>query len=206
MRVHALSALSLVGLATTAASIQLDRRQQATDEDSTACLSSIIALAEASPTLPAALEVATGDCVPTKLTEAAASLTSDVKAWYTKITDAISDCPAWPSASTIPTLPALTIAVCTGEQPSRDATATTTSAFGNAIATSTNPTRPSISSLSTAASGTESATTSARSSAASGSAARSATTSSSQSTNAAARETGVIFAAVAMAAFGAAAL
>ncbi|OAA36689.1 hypothetical protein ISF_09942 [Cordyceps fumosorosea ARSEF 2679] len=105
MRVHALSALSLVGLANTAAATQLDGQQQATDEDSSACLSSILALAEASPTLPAALEAATGDCVPTKLTEAASSFTSGAIAWYTNIVNAISDCPALSSASKLPDSP-----------------------------------------------------------------------------------------------------
>ncbi|KAM3555370.1 hypothetical protein ARSEF4850_006036 [Beauveria asiatica] len=166
-----------------------------------------MALAEASPTVPAALSVATGDCVPSSLTAAASSFTSDANVWYTSIVDAVSACPAWPSESKIPALETAAIVACTGEQPSSAATAaTTTSASGNAVATSTNPTRSSTNSPSAAASGTASATTSARSSAASGSASRSATTSSSQSANAAARETGFLFAAVAMAAFGAAAL
>ncbi|KAM3429047.1 hypothetical protein MY4824_008470 [Beauveria thailandica] len=206
MRVNALSALPLVGLATTAAANQLDGRQQTTDEGSLGCLSSIMALAEASPTVPAALSVATGDCVPSSLTAAASSFTSDAGVWYTSIVDAVSACPAWPSESKIPALETAAIVACTGEQPSSTAAATTTSASGNAVATSTNPTRSSTNSPSAAASGTSSATTSARSSAASGSASRSATTSSSQSANAAARETGVLFAAVAVAAFGAAAL
>ncbi|KAM3508295.1 hypothetical protein MY10362_001283 [Beauveria mimosiformis] len=209
MRVHALSALSLAGLATTAAANQLDGRQQTADGGSFACLSSIMALAEASPTVPAALSVATDDCVPSSLTAAASSFTSDAHVWYTSIVDAVSACPAWPSESKIPALETASIVACTGEQPSSAATAattTTTSASGNAVATSTNPTKSSTNSVSAAASGTGSATTSARSSAASGSAGRSATTSSSQSVNAAARETGVVFAAVAMAAFGAAAL
>ncbi|KAM3450526.1 hypothetical protein MY3296_005989 [Beauveria thailandica] len=208
MRVNALSALPLVGLATTAAANQLDGRQQTTDEGSLGCLRSIMALAEASPTVPAALSVATGDCVPSSLTAAASSFTSDASVWYTSIVDAVSACPAWPSESKIPALETAAIVACTGEQPSSaaTATATTTSASGNAVATSTNPTRSSTNSPSAAASGTSSATTSARSSAASGSASRSATTSSSQSANAAARETGVLFAAVAMAAFGAVAL
>ncbi|OAA34527.1 hypothetical protein BBO_09180 [Beauveria brongniartii RCEF 3172] len=207
MRVHALSALSLAGLATTAAANQLDGRQQTTDGGSFACLSSIMALAEASPTVPAALSVATHDCVPSSLTAAASSFTSDANAWYTSIVDAVSACPAWPSESKIPALGTASIVACTGEQPSSAATAaTTTSASSNAVATSTNPTKSSTNSVSAAASGTGSATTSAGSSAASGSAGRSATTSSSQTANAAARETGVVFAAVAMAAFGAAAL
>ncbi|KGQ05685.1 hypothetical protein BBAD15_g9063 [Beauveria bassiana D1-5] len=213
MRVHALSALSLAGLATTAAADQLDARQQTIDQGSFACLTSIMALVQASPTIPAALSAATDDCVPSSLTAAASSFTSDAKAWYTSLLSAATACPAWPSESTIPDLDLDDIVPCTGQQPSSAATAaaTTTSASGNAVATSANPTKSSTSSVSSAAaSGTGSAaTTSARSSsAASGSAGRSATTSSSQSANAAARETGVVFAAaaVAMAALGAAAL
>ncbi|KAM3489652.1 hypothetical protein MY3957_007046 [Beauveria namnaoensis] len=212
MRVHALSALSLAGLATTAAANQLDARQQTIDQGSFACLTSIMALVQASPTIPAALSAATDDCVPGSLTAAASSFTSDAKAWYTSLLSAATACPAWPSESTIPDLDLDDIVPCTGQQPSSAATAvaTTTSASGNAVATSANPTESSTSSVSAAASGTGSAaTTSARSSsAASGSAGRSATTSSSQSANAAARETGVVFAAaaVAMAALGAAAL
>ncbi|KAM0739501.1 hypothetical protein ACQRIT_007238 [Beauveria bassiana] len=212
MRVHALSALSLAGLATTAAANQLDARQQTIDQGSFACLTSIMALVQASPTIPAALSAATDDCVPGSLTAAASSFTSDAKAWYTSLLSAATACPAWPSESTIPDLDLDDIVPCTGQQPSSAATAvaTTTSASGNAVATSANPTESSTSFVSAAASGTGSAaTTSARSSsAASGSAGRSATTSSSQSANAAARETGVVFAAaaVAMAALGAAAL
>ncbi|PQK11426.1 hypothetical protein BB8028_0003g00520 [Beauveria bassiana] len=212
MRVHALSALSLAGLATTAAADQLDARQQTLDQGSFACLTSIMALVQASPTIPAELSAATDDCVPNSLTAAASSFTSDAKAWYTSLLSAATACPAWPSESKIPDLDLDDIVACTGQQPSSAATAvaSTTSASGNAVATSANPTKSSTDSVSAAASGTGSAaTTSARSSsAASGSAGRSATTSSSQSANAAARETGVVFAAaaVAMAALGAAAL
>ncbi|KAF1731283.1 hypothetical protein CRV24_009363 [Beauveria bassiana] len=213
MRVHALSALSLVGLATAAAANQIDARQQTLDEGSFDCLSSIMALLKATPTVPADLSAATDGCVPSSLTAAASSISSEAKVWYTSFLSAVTDCPAWPSTSALPPLEDGDIVVCTGQQPSSAATAvaTTTSASGNAVATSANPTTSSTSSVSAAASGTGSAaTTSARSSsAASGSAGRSATTSSSQSANAAARETGVVFAAaaaVAMAALGAAAL
>ncbi|KAM3477251.1 hypothetical protein MY8738_006531 [Beauveria namnaoensis] len=214
MRVHALSALSLAGLATAAAANQIDARQQTLDEGSFDCLSSIMALLKATPTIPAALSAATDtdDCVPSSLTAVASSVSSDAKVWYTSFLSAVTACPAWLATSTLPTLEDGDIVVCTGQQPSSAATAvaTTTSASGNAVATSANPTESSTSSVSAAASGTGSAaTTSARSSsAASGSAGRSATTSSSQSANAAARETGVVFAAaaVAMAALGAAAL
>ncbi|KAM3460950.1 hypothetical protein MY5147_008565 [Beauveria neobassiana] len=211
MRVHALSALSLAGLATTAAADQLDARQQTLDQGSFACLTSIMALVQASPTIPAELSAATDDCVPNSLTAAASSFTSDAKAWYTSLLSAATACPAWPSESKIPDLDLDDIVACTGQQPSSAATAVaSTTASGNAVATSANPTKSSTDSVSAAASGTGSAaTTSARlSSAASGSAGRSATTSSSQSANAAARETGVVFAAaaVAMAALGAVAL